>query len=754
MRMPASGGANTRLRHLLSPRRLFPESRLIVLLTTERHFQFHRIRMVETVETEAERILAFKNTLKDLVSNSKPHIIMLTELALAEEHIESAAAGIARVIEERIREVRNMKSADRPARPEETEMTLLYLMDSIVKNSKDPNQRYLYLFTQNIVSNFCDFFDKCKDEKIRDRLFKLRTTWTGLFPADKLSALDRRVKLELDPAWPFPPFRTLPPAAAATPGTSSKLPAGGQRLRQETLKKIEEEKEKIESEQRNIIEQQNRRIPRRRKQKQMDFGDQLPEQLGAKRKQQMELAAVKRQRGKGQAGLIIHNPPQIVRQAPLYSRRPIPAMSRMDPLLYHARERMMPFEDHMYNNQQPFRPQPAIPHIIPAADSGMLSRPTAFAAQPVPAMQVQPQMQVQLQMQQQQSQPQMQQPHVSTTISTLLSQLRDSTTANNKDGLWSKVPDAPPATHSTQPPAVPTASPANKHMFANEPALEWTSESLRKSRKSVVAKLYNGEQCSSCPQRFFSQDKSFYKRHPDEHEKDRKTYANHVQWHFRQNNKKRSAGGSAGQSRAWYYRLPDWLLFKEVNDEIEIGEESSFDKEKLDEVEDEVEEKTVTARTDKSQNVCTVCREVFEPQFREEDEEWILPNAVQHDDLIYHPACLQDFLKNGAGNVSFDREPLDEAEDEVEAEVNDEANDEVEDEVEHEAEHDLEHEVEEKTLTASTDKSQDVDIVNREEAEPQIPEAEVPEKNEVKRERERGNVVVRGKEESAACLIS
>ncbi len=39
------------------------------------------------------------------------------------------------------------------------------------------------------------------DEKTRQSMYKLRQTWTALFPNSKMYALDIRVN-QIDPAWP------------------------------------------------------------------------------------------------------------------------------------------------------------------------------------------------------------------------------------------------------------------------------------------------------------------------------------------------------------------------------------------------------------------------------------------------------------------------------------------------------------------------------------------------------------------------
>ncbi|XP_061394405.1 uncharacterized protein LOC133329962 [Musca vetustissima] len=135
----------------------------------------------ECEERVAEEYLS---SLSDLNCNSKPLINMLT--MLAEENIEYAGV-IVKVVEQHIAKV-----------PPEFKLPILYLIDSIVKNVKGT---YVQLFSQCIVSLFCGVFEKV-NEKIRERMYALRQTWNEVFSAQKLYALDVKVK-RLDNNWPI-----------------------------------------------------------------------------------------------------------------------------------------------------------------------------------------------------------------------------------------------------------------------------------------------------------------------------------------------------------------------------------------------------------------------------------------------------------------------------------------------------------------------------------------------------------------------
>ncbi|XP_073846203.1 pcf11 cleavage and polyadenylation factor subunit isoform X2 [Musca autumnalis] len=135
----------------------------------------------ECEERVAEEYLS---SLSDLNCNSKPLINMLT--MLAEENIEYAPV-IVKVVEQHIAKV-----------PPEFKLPILYLIDSIVKNVKGT---YVQLFSQCIVTLFCGVFEKV-NEKIRERMYALRQTWNEVFSAQKLYALDVKVK-KLDNNWPI-----------------------------------------------------------------------------------------------------------------------------------------------------------------------------------------------------------------------------------------------------------------------------------------------------------------------------------------------------------------------------------------------------------------------------------------------------------------------------------------------------------------------------------------------------------------------
>ncbi|VEN50304.1 unnamed protein product [Callosobruchus maculatus] len=149
--------------------------------------------MSSPTPTPEEIKAEYASSLADLTFNSRPLINVLTMLA---EENSSNAKVIVEAIETHLQKV----STD-------VKLPILYLVDCIVKNV---GGTYTQLFSQNIVSTFCNVF-KAVDEKTRAEMFKLRQTWNDVFPQMKLYAIDVQISL-LDPAWPVtakPPSNSI-----------------------------------------------------------------------------------------------------------------------------------------------------------------------------------------------------------------------------------------------------------------------------------------------------------------------------------------------------------------------------------------------------------------------------------------------------------------------------------------------------------------------------------------------------------------
>ena len=131
-------------------------------------------------EKEHEVAGDYSETLNELKDNSRPQIQNLTELAR-----DYGNDGLGHVIIEIIK-IRHMNCRDQYKFP------TLYLVDSILKNHPNP---YKSLFSKDrLISHmFVHLFQREK-EKGREKLFKLRSTWTPLLANDLLLELDHAVK--------------------------------------------------------------------------------------------------------------------------------------------------------------------------------------------------------------------------------------------------------------------------------------------------------------------------------------------------------------------------------------------------------------------------------------------------------------------------------------------------------------------------------------------------------------------------------
>ena len=134
----------------------------------------------ERREKEKEVAGDYSETLNELKDNSRPQIQCLTELAR-----DYGKDGYGHVIVEIIK-IRYMNCRDQYKFP------TLYLVDSILKNHPNPYKNLLS--KDRLISRmFVHLFQREK-EKGREKLFKLRSTWTPLLANDLLLELDHAVK--------------------------------------------------------------------------------------------------------------------------------------------------------------------------------------------------------------------------------------------------------------------------------------------------------------------------------------------------------------------------------------------------------------------------------------------------------------------------------------------------------------------------------------------------------------------------------
>ncbi|KAJ2487823.1 mRNA 3' end processing factor [Coemansia sp. RSA 2050] len=147
-----------------------------------------------------------------------------------------------------------------------------------------------------------------------------------------------------------------------------------------------------------------------------------------------------------------------------------------------------------------------------------------------------------------------------------------------------------------------------------------TQASIARKRAGIHNALYQGgypRQCSQCGWR--AQDSEEGKARMNEH----------LDWHFRRNLRTQSEQVRKAPMRGWYVEQGVW--------EAPLVAEAEVSEEKVNKEIEPMEEVTV-AVTDNNEP-CAVCRESFERKFIEEDEAWVLVNAVRVGDRLYHATC-------------------------------------------------------------------------------------------------------------------
>ncbi|KAG7483910.1 hypothetical protein MATL_G00043310 [Megalops atlanticus] len=172
-------------------------------------------------------------------------------------------------------------------------------------------------------------------------------------------------------------------------------------------------------------------------------------------------------------------------------------------------------------------------------------------------------------------------------------------------------------------------------------------EDMKQRYDSVITKLYTGIQCYSCGMRFTASQTD--------------VYADHLDWHYRQNRSEKDISKKVTHRR-WYYSLTDWIEFEEIADLEERAKSQFFEKvheevvQKTQEAAKEKEFQSVKAAPDVVDESCEICQEQFEMYWEEEEEEWHLKNAIRVDEKTYHPSCYEDY-KNTSSFVDCTPSP-------------------------------------------------------------------------------------------------
>ncbi|CAG5134321.1 unnamed protein product [Candidula unifasciata] len=194
----------------------------------------------------------------------------------------------------------------------------------------------------------------------------------------------------------------------------------------------------------------------------------------------------------------------------------------------------------------------------------------------------------------------------------------------------------------TAPPVVKEepAVPVKKPIYVPD-LTDFDTDKLRQTHAAVIEQLHEGVQCHTCAARFTLGD----------HEK----YRAHLDWHFRQN-KLEQEMVKVAKNRKWFYSIPDWVQYEELEDTMEKSRSEIFEQMRTGELpvssaahalsvralEGKEVVKNPVASGIEGEDVCATCGDPFDQMWNEDTEEWILKNTIKVDGKTYHPVCYED----------------------------------------------------------------------------------------------------------------
>lgn len=195
--------------------------------------------------------------------------------------------------------------------------------------------------------------------------------------------------------------------------------------------------------------------------------------------------------------------------------------------------------------------------------------------------------------------------------------------------LKAKIITPPPSMAGSASPPLshPSPAPSPPSVFAPKPSLA-DPASLKVRNNPVISMLYAGFQCSSCCTRFERKDTVAYHKHLDEH--------------FQENRETRVRRVAATE---WYPSVSEWstALSGKRKANHEQKQPNWFEKQKMQMMPLRSDTELVTtncvAGDDKA---CAACSDPLELFFDDDQEEWMLHNAVRIDGVVYHPKCHAD----------------------------------------------------------------------------------------------------------------
>ncbi|KAK6352663.1 hypothetical protein TWF730_009477 [Orbilia blumenaviensis] len=221
-----------------------------------------------------------------------------------------------------------------------------------------------------------------------------------------------------------------------------------------------------------------------------------------------------------------------------------------------------------------------------------------------------------------------------------------------------KAGSTPPSTSGTKP-----STPLNPSYFQKTPTpsaistaaglsvhwetlpVELNSASLKIPRPHFVSILNESlpNKCGSCARRFTNNDQG------------KKDKAAHLDWHFRVHQRIADSSKHA-QFRSWYVGEEEWIKFREDEDDSNatMAGQTHQGADPDASTQEASSQNYIPAPNDAalSNLTCPVCKEKFNTVWHPDAEDWVLMDAIQSGNRIYHASCFAEISKESAGPVS------------------------------------------------------------------------------------------------------
>lgn len=152
--------------------------------------------------------------------------------------------------------------------------------------------------------------------------------------------------------------------------------------------------------------------------------------------------------------------------------------------------------------------------------------------------------------------------------------------------------------------------------YENNVKISFDDLSSLQSRKSSEKMWFSGKQCNFCGLRF--------------HQREKDEYNNHMENHSTANLKLKETP----IIRNWYYNKLDWINNVKVL--------SFKQKEKNNADENQKKIPCAVAEPFVAVTKCCVCTDTFECFFDDDEDEWLLRNAIRRENQVFHPLCYDE----------------------------------------------------------------------------------------------------------------